>query len=366
MADEYRFYSNYLEVLNDGILYGQLFTQLTYIQDTQNSDSNMLAGLEYLQNTELQQADPVERTTFTIVQDTEYQELDPIMRTQFVYTQVALKAPEDFMSGELFPQLKGLMFSTFQKPLFSTKVAEHTSSKETRTSYWDYPLYEFTISFDYLPNRSLGVTDLKTLEGFFLARKGRFDDFLFKASDDYQQEEILLFTGDGNQVEYPFVRQLGTYREPVGQVKADTVAIRINQTERIAPVGGTVTVRYPALNQVILVRRVSPSTPFTQVPSSPGTDEYSVNMTTGVFTFNAAYNGVQFDFHYDADVGNSDYTVLQPNRLVLDTAPTIGGLVYAAYEYYYICRFKDDEADFEQFMDRLWNLNEVVIRSVKL
>ncbi len=54
-----------------------------------------------------------------------------------------------------------------------------------------------------------------------------------------------------------------------------------------------------------------------------------------------------------------------PNSLVFTTAPASGALIGASFAYAFQCRFDDDAADFEQFMQNLWTLQSLKFRSVR-
>jgi hypothetical protein len=60
--------------------------------------------------------------------------------------------------------------STFRSVRFSNKIVEHTSGEETATSYWENPKWDYTVTFDYLPDypKSVGDSDLRMMMGFFL------------------------------------------------------------------------------------------------------------------------------------------------------------------------------------------------------
>ncbi len=61
----------------------------------------------------------------------------------------------------------------------------------------------------------------------------------------------------------------------------------------------------------------------------------------------------------------SGWSLSSPNSLVFATAPTSGAPIGASFAYAFQCRFDDDAADFEQFMQNLWTLESVKFRSVR-
>lgn len=63
-------------------------------------------------------------------------------------------------------------------------------------------------------------------------------------------------------------------------------------------------------------------------------------------------------------VDPADYSVSLPNVLVFDTAPPNGQVVTATFTYYYLCRFGEDQHEYEQFMFRLYQLNQITLKTV--
>lgn len=64
-------------------------------------------------------------------------------------------------------------------------------------------------------------------------------------------------------------------------------------------------------------------------------------------------------------VQSSGWSLVAPNSLAFVTAPASGALIGASFAYAFQCRFDDDAADFEQFMQNLWTLQSLKFRSVR-
>jgi hypothetical protein len=62
---------------------------------------------------------------------------------------------------------------------------------------------------------------------------------------------------------------------------------------------------------------------------------------------------------------SSGWSLVAPNGLVFATAPASGAPIGASFSYAFQCRFDDDAADFEQFMQNLWTLQSLKFRSVR-
>ncbi len=67
----------------------------------------------------------------------------------------------------------------------------------------------------------------------------------------------------------------------------------------------------------------------------------------------------------DGVAQSSGWLLATPNSLVFTTAPASSALIGASFAYAFQCRFDDDAADFEQFMQNLWTLQSLKFRSVR-
>lgn len=104
------------------------------------------------------------------------------------------------MSNLLFPKIKGLGWSVTINPTFSTEIQQALSSREVRVQNYVNPIWEITLSYEYLLNDARfrdenGNTPLETLAGFFMARGGQFDTFLLNLSDVTGRAEDSVYSG---------------------------------------------------------------------------------------------------------------------------------------------------------------------------
>lgn len=114
--------------------------------------------------------------------------------------------------------LPGLSIQVTKSPRFRTNISEAASGDEVRYSQAEYPRWDFELSYEFLEDRTGADSSLKTLLGFFLARQGSFEAWLFKDPDDYKAEESLCGVADGVTTEFPLRRSMGGYHELIGQV----------------------------------------------------------------------------------------------------------------------------------------------------
>lgn len=118
------------------------------------------------------------------------------------------------MADEIFPELRGLKWDTTKKPQWSTKIHETASGKETAAAYWSYPKWFFGLSYEVLEESDV-VQELRTIGGFFLARKGRFEPFLYRDETDCVVYDQTLGTGDASRTTFQLVRSFGDFTEPM-------------------------------------------------------------------------------------------------------------------------------------------------------
>ncbi|CAK0776948.1 conserved hypothetical protein [Gammaproteobacteria bacterium] len=215
------------------------------------------------------------------------------------------------MSNEIFPELPGLKWDSTKKPLWSTKIHETTNGKETRAAYWSYPKWFFSLSYEFLDDSDL-VRDLQTIGGFFLARKGRFDSFLYRDDSDFSVVGQVLGTGDGIRGDFQIFRSFGDFDEPIKNIKGATDAA-------ILVVSGIPSAPIPSGAPTVYVDGVTPQT----------------------------------------------YGITTSGLLTISPAPAPGSIITADFSFYFRCRFVQDEAEFSQFMAALWEMKKLEMVTVK-
>ena len=143
------------------------------------------------------------------------------------------------MSNLLFPKIRGLAWTIKKTPTFSTDVQESLAGREVRIQNFANPIWEFTLSYEYLLADSRfrdenEQTPLETLVGFFLARGGQFDDFLLNESDLTGRLEDSVYSGqpigagDGVSRSFQLVRNIGGFLEAVQNPMNQTATVYLN------------------------------------------------------------------------------------------------------------------------------------------
>jgi uncharacterized protein (TIGR02217 family) len=202
----------------------------------------------------------------------------------------------------VFPALPGLAWSVTKAPTFQTRIQRAVSGRELRALDYPYPLWRFTLVFEFLrDNPTAGLDELRTLLGFYLSCQGAYGTFLFQDPSDYQVSGQYLGTGNSSVSIFQMQRTMGT----------------------ALPNGG-----------------------FVEPIVAP-------NLISAVY-----FNGITQN--------SSGYTFDPNSGLLTFATPPATDLVVTAdFSYWFRCRFVDDSYDFENFMYRLWQLKKLTFISVR-
>lgn len=130
------------------------------------------------------------------------------------------------MSNSVFPSMAGLKWDNTRTPGFNTKVHRAASGREARAALQAFPLWTFKLSYEVL-RAAVAYGELQTLAGFFLARLGSFDSFLYNDPTDNAVTDQSIGTGDGMMDTFQLVRAWGLFIEPVMNING-AVVIKVN------------------------------------------------------------------------------------------------------------------------------------------
>lgn len=107
----------------------------------------------------------------------------------------------------VYPTLAGLAWPVARKPIFATLTQAAVSGREVRATYMQYPLYEFTLAYNYLL-----ASDLAQLKGFFLQQQGSLQGFWLDAGPgDDSVSDQLFGIGDGVTTTFALIHAVGAY-----------------------------------------------------------------------------------------------------------------------------------------------------------
>lgn len=127
------------------------------------------------------------------------------------------------MSNAIYPVLPGVTFNTTREPIWSTTKKTSVSGREFRAANFSYPRYKYKLSYEFFrqgSHQGIDYAEMATLAGFFNARKGDFDTFLFTDPDDYTVTAQTIGMGDGSNTLFQLVRTWGGFVEPVFDVNS--------------------------------------------------------------------------------------------------------------------------------------------------
>lgn len=132
------------------------------------------------------------------------------------------------MSNAVFPILPGLKLELSKTPTWSTRAKQSLSGREVRASYWSYPTIKYELSYEVLRTYT-ATSELAEIIGFFNARKGSFDSFLYNDPQDNAVVDQGLGLVQAGVLSYQLVRNQGGHVAPVGCTNGASV-IKANDT----------------------------------------------------------------------------------------------------------------------------------------
>ncbi|TDR82211.1 DUF2460 domain-containing protein [Paludibacterium purpuratum] len=121
------------------------------------------------------------------------------------------------MSNAVYPVLAGLAWPVKRTPEWNTRVQKTASGRELRAQFYSYPRYTYELQYEFLRGDQKNA-EFQALMGFFNARGGQFDTFLF---DDQCDDTVPASApqqfgiGDGSSTTFQLARAVGGYVEPV-------------------------------------------------------------------------------------------------------------------------------------------------------
>lgn len=224
------------------------------------------------------------------------------------------------MSSAVYPDntiVRGLTWTTLKSANFNTLVQESPNKVSTRILQAQNPFWEFSLIYDYLKDNPGDIpigqsyTDLHILMGFYLARQGQYDSFLFSDPTDHSVGPALDISSAPN-----LQAQLQLIQDPVTSLWYSPVQRNM---------GGEFYEDIPDLNGGISV--------FANAVAQVGG---GINYTLLGPGF--AGNGFSFEGMY----------------LLWNGTPT--GPITAQFNFYFRVRFSMDRQDFENFVYQMWTI----------
>lgn len=141
------------------------------------------------------------------------------------------------MSDAIYPDLPGIKPEIKRTPMWKTLRQESVSGKVLTASLMTYPSRKYMLAYEFL--RAGTEQELQTIEGFFNARQGSFDTFLFNDPDDRAVTDQTFGTGNGATTAFPLLRTRGGFSEPVQSVNGAPV-IKVAGVTQATPTNYTI------------------------------------------------------------------------------------------------------------------------------
>lgn len=132
------------------------------------------------------------------------------------------------MGNAVFPEFPGLKWGRKKTAVWSTGTQKSASGREFRTAYYTYPQWRFSLSFEVLRTKA-SVNELEKLAGFFNARKGSFESFLYEDPADNAVTDQPVGNTVQGVARYQLVRSMCGFIEPVSAVK-ERPAVKVGGT----------------------------------------------------------------------------------------------------------------------------------------
>jgi uncharacterized protein (TIGR02217 family) len=131
------------------------------------------------------------------------------------------------MSNAILPLFPGVSWGVIKRPLWATNVADAVSGRQYSLRRRIYPLWQFKLPYEVLRSTA-SLTEMQQIVGFFNARNGRYDDFLFQDPRENSVTAQAFGVGDALTRTFELVRTYGGFAEPVGGVNTATLRIYVN------------------------------------------------------------------------------------------------------------------------------------------
>nr|DAX16573.1 MAG TPA: minor tail protein [Caudoviricetes sp.] len=117
------------------------------------------------------------------------------------------------MQAAVFPDLPGISWGVTKTPEFFSLTKVSPSGVDVAAALSAYPRWRFSLSYEFL--RTDAAAELERLVGFFLARRGNVEDFLYKDPTDHHVDRQGFGVGDGTTTQFVLCRNVGGFIEPL-------------------------------------------------------------------------------------------------------------------------------------------------------
>lgn len=76
-------------------------------------------------------------------------------------------------------------------------------------------------------------------------------------------------------------------------------------------------------------------------------------------------NGHTINIYLNGSLASpTTYDIVLPNQIVFHVAPAAGAAITADFQFFFNCKFQDDQADFDKFANGFWELQKITLETV--
>lgn len=125
-----------------------------------------------------------------------------------------------------------LAWDASKAPVFATRIQEAISGRELRALNYEAARYRFRLQWDVARDDrtvaanvtpSAPTDELRTLMGFYTARRGRFESFLYTDPTDFQVvDQVVIASAPAATQDYQLIRSYGGDVQPIFRANAVT------------------------------------------------------------------------------------------------------------------------------------------------
>lgn len=273
----------------------------------------------------------------------------------------------------VYPTLPGITYTLLKTPAFNTLDMKAPNGYEVRIAQSLNPIWTWTLIYDFLHDffwgSYTGVSELRTLMGFFNYQSGMAGSFLFTDPDDYNVGPALSTVAWTPLTTFP----LGFGILDSANHWQKVTAVTTGQTGATIPTfnhsgGTTADSGVTWTDEGAYTSAGFPNCPLAQLQLvNNGTTYYSPIQRTLDGNFYEDITDLNGDITVYANGvlkthtgGSPDYSISTSPGLALPTASFMGlyliwnamptGPITASFNFYFRVRFETDSQDFEKFL----------------
>lgn len=226
----------------------------------------------------------------------------------------------------IFPTLRGITYPIAKTPQWNTKIQTSASGVERTASYWATPRWTFKLSLTYVEDTGDPTDIYNQLLGLFMQCRGSFGSFLFCDNEVTRQKNTYTITPNITNVFTVNSISFGGYSQPIDENK--TVFNQFFNIDYGLPI-------YASDPDTTTDYMDEPDTYMDDPDTYMGTDRPNF-----VLTSDYLINGTTITAYGYRHTGYF---------------PPGSTTIKATFNYYFRCRFLQDQTDFETFA---YNLTE--------